>query len=204
MKAFLQDRKYADDVDAEPVLLDWSKRFAYFEEISTDTLREWVLDLMQGRNGYKRQIARNTAAKKITYVKQYWEWCFANNHTRARNLAVHQEILPKSQTTKSLRSAENRSYRPYSVEQCWRLHQAAVEDGYRYLDDLILLAMYTGCRIGELCDLRIDNVTDEYIRVTDAKTYSGDREIPIHREIQQAVERLKQTSTDGYLFSEIK
>lgn len=203
IRAFLQDREYADDVDAQPVLMDWSKRFPYFEEISTDTLREWVLDMMQGRKGYTRQIARATAAKKVTYVKQYWEWCFASNHTRARNLAVHQEILPKAQSTKSLRKTENTSYRPYSIEQCWRLHQGAVEDGYRHLDDLILLAMYTGCRIGELCDLRVENVTDEYIKVTDAKTYSGDREIPIHGEIQQTVERLKQTSTDGFMFAEL-
>ena len=37
----------------------------------------------------------------------------------------------------------------------------------------------------------------------DTKTDAGDRGIPIHTDIQQMVERLKQTSTDGYLIPEL-
>lgn len=67
--------------------------------------------------------------------------------------------------------------------------------------DLILLAMYTGCRINELASLTLEGVTEDRFLLEDTKTDAGDRGIPIHTDIQQMVERLKQTSTDGYLIS---
>ena len=60
--------------------------------------------------------------------------------------------------------------------------------------------MYTGCRINELCSLELADVTDDRISLPGSKTDAGERDIPIHRDIQQVIERLKQTSTDGFLF----
>ena len=45
------------------------------------------------------------------------------------------------------------------------------------------------------------DVKDDRISLPDSKTDAGERDIPIHRDIQQVIERLKQTSTDGFLFS---
>ena len=50
--------------------------------------------------------------------------------------------------------------------------------------------------------MKLKDVTDEWLRVADkAKTYSGFREIPIHPDIQQLVQRLVDESTDGYFMS---
>ena len=61
--------------------------------------------------------------------------------------------------------------------------------------------MYTGGHLNELCSLELTDVTDDRISLPDSKTDAGERDIPIHRDIQQVIERLKQTSTDGFLFS---
>ena len=69
------------------------------------------------------------------------------------------------------------------------------------LKDLITLAAYTGCRIEELCILKLENVSDDKIEIVDAKTEAGWRTIPIHHHIAQMVARLVATSTDGYVLS---
>ena len=69
------------------------------------------------------------------------------------------------------------------------------------LNDLIRLGAYTGCRIEELCSLKLVDVSSEAISIVDPKTPAGKREIPLHKEIRQLVTRLKDTSTDGYLIS---
>jgi integrase len=61
--------------------------------------------------------------------------------------------------------------------------------------------MWTGCRIEELCALKVENVKDDYFAVTDAKTEAGWRDVPIHKKLSQTIARLLQESTDGYLLS---
>jgi integrase len=66
------------------------------------------------------------------------------------------------------------------------------------LADTIKLGAYTGCRIEELFGLKVEDTTDRFV-VKHAKTAAGWREVPVHSEISQLIERLKQSSLDGYL-----
>jgi integrase len=61
--------------------------------------------------------------------------------------------------------------------------------------------MYTGMRLGEILHMKVTEVGSDRFTVSDSKTYSGLRDIPIHNDIQQLVERLIQTSEDGFLIS---
>ena len=63
------------------------------------------------------------------------------------------------------------------------------------------LAAYTGCRIEELCSLKLDEVSDNTFEIVDAKSEAGWRTVPIHSNISQLVARLVATSKDGYLLS---
>ena len=67
------------------------------------------------------------------------------------------------------------------------------------LRDLILLGAFTGARIEEICSLKLDDVTGDRFNITDSKTSAGIRSVPIHPKLQQTVQRLVDTSTDGYL-----
>ena len=66
------------------------------------------------------------------------------------------------------------------------------------LADLIRLAAYTGCRIEELCSLKIQNVADDRFEILDAKSEAGWRTIPIHNDIKQVIARLIDTATGQY------
>lgn len=63
------------------------------------------------------------------------------------------------------------------------------------------MAAHTGCRIEELCSLRLENVTSEKFSIIEAKTEAGWRDVPIHDDIRQLTARLVDTSVDGYLLS---
>ena len=69
------------------------------------------------------------------------------------------------------------------------------------LSDLITLGAYTGCRIEELCGLKLTEVQTDRFELVDAKTEAGWRTIPIHDHIKQSVARLIDTSKDDYLLS---
>ena len=115
-------------------------------------------------------------------------------------------ILPKPKKTKS--SAVQSSYHPFTVEEYFMLVDATETTnrgrGDPELKDLIIVGAHTGCRLGELTHMKLDCVGDDWFQVEDSKKANGIRRIPIHKDIQQIIERLKQTSQDAeseYLFS---
>ena len=82
-----------------------------------------------------------------------------------------------------------------------QLLDAAIKRGDDQLADLIRLGMWTGCRIEELCALKVEQVKDDHFSIGDAKTKAGWRDVPIHREFAQTMTRLIDDSVDGYVLS---
>jgi integrase len=101
----------------------------------------------------------------------------------------------------------NVAYTPEQVVMFW--HEALNQTRYgqphrdQQLADLIMIAAYTGNRIEEVCSLKLLNVTENTIKFVDTKTESGDREVPIHSKLIPIINRLKSSSTDGYLMTEL-
>ena len=74
----------------------------------------------------------------------------------------------------------------FSYEQIQKLEKSDVTEKEKIIKDIILIALYTGCRIGEILYLKNENIfLDKGYFVTGSKTKAGiNREIPIHREIR--------------------
>lgn len=91
----------------------------------------------------------------------------------------------------------------FTLEDLSSLHTAAKSQGLHALADLILLGIYTGARIEELCQLKTDNVIVidgiQSFDITDSKTKAGIRVVPLHPAINGVVKRLMDDSKDGYL-----
>jgi integrase len=92
--------------------------------------------------------------------------------------------------------------RHYTVEEFGKLVGALAEHtkGSPLLP-LSLLSAYSGCRIEELCAMKLAHVTDETLFVAEGKTTAAVRHVPIHPVIAPIVAKLKATSKDGYLIS---
>lgn len=101
---------------------------------------------------------------------------------------------------------KKQSWKAFSKEQVEKIYAAALDKGDEELADLIALASYTGARIEELCSLLKSSVDLEAmtISINDAKTQAGVRTIPIHPNIQSLLDHLKSTSSNDYIFCNLK
>ena len=90
-----------------------------------------------------------------------------------------------------------------------QLIDAAKDSEDTVLLDLIMLGLYTGARIEELCQLRVEDVVVEdnrrALRITKSKILAGTRLVPIHPNIGNLVDKLVTASRDNFLiFSKSK
>ena len=99
---------------------------------------------------------------------------------------------------------KTQSWLPFSPKEIVSLYKIALDEN-QMLADLILIAMYTGARIEEICSLLCKDVDlkEESITIVDAKTEAGERTIPIHPYIKDRIEKLIEDSTDDYLLSDL-
>lgn len=90
------------------------------------------------------------------------------------------------------------SKQPFSDEEVNRLWE---NQNMPWVDS-ILFFLYTGFRISEMIDLKIENVDLEALTMTGGtKTAAGkNRIVPIHSKIQSIVEKRVQVSKGGFLF----
>ena len=120
--------------------------------------------------------------------------------TTSNVIDLPRQMQRKNNTKRQRKETKKWANLVYSVEQAWLLHSSAKEENEK-LADLILLGMYTGYRLGEVAGMLLEDVHSDRFDVVDSKTERGNRSIPIHTDIMQDVERMKQTSADGYLIS---
>lgn len=91
----------------------------------------------------------------------------------------------------------------YTVAELKKFHKAAQDAGNMPLADLILLGAYTGCRIEQLCQLKVEHIIEEdgvsSFNFLKGKNKKSRRIVPIHPALKGVVERLVKASTDGFL-----
>lgn len=70
-------------------------------------------------------------------------------------------------------------------------------------DDITLMLLHTGMRIGELLSIKLADIELEarYIRVHGTKTKNANRIVPIHRDMVPIIERNMSASTGEHLFT---
>lgn len=202
IEEFLRQHDYTPKTndEARSALNHCTKRFGVFEKISEYEMMLYINSLLQTDDNSVGLTIR-TVKKRIGFFRTYWDYCLRNRYTSYRHNAVlTPEIYPQNNKTKASTSRKVKSKRkPFSISDYHLLLNSKSDD--QTLCDLIRLAAHTGCRREELCSMKLENVKSDRLIVEDAKTPSGWREIPIHSDIKQLVERLIQTSNDGYLLS---
>ena len=175
------------------VITEFSKKsYPVVQDISRATVKRWVMARMADGYG-TATMRRYTSALRI-----YWA------HLQAVGIAS-EDLLPFSRldigrtATKSSNGKSRTAFEPADIV---KLLEAAKAKGDDALASLIDLARWTGCRREELASLRVDqvNLREGFITVTDAKTRSGNRSIPIASRLKPTIRRLIEASgDDGFL-----
>lgn len=163
--------------------------------LDTDTVASWLNSL---------ELASKTLTQYLLAGSVFWRW--ANRYDERWRADYKDRVNPFENhdlpRVRAKARAESKR-KDYSLEDLAMLHESATKRGLHTLADLILLGVYTGARIEELCKLTTDNVvTIENVQCfdfPDSKTYAGIRYVPIHPALKPVVKRLQRDSVDGFL-----
>ncbi|MDU2301060.1 site-specific integrase [Veillonella sp.] len=130
-----------------------------------------------------------SSCKKVrTVLNQLFNYAIIRDYP-VTNYALHLNLGPNRPTIK------RRVFTRQQINKLW-----AIDTSY---SRLILILLYTGLRIGELLNLRRQDINrrSSYLIVRHAKTKAGEgRIIPIHHRIMPIIEQLYINSGD-YLFT---
>mgnify|MGYP000182414186 CR=1 FL=1 len=185
--------------DVAPKTTDMQRRdlglFADKFQYAHDATRLRVIDWVNVTLGAEQNLSLGTRSRMISAARVYWDYLEKNKGLTLPS-PLHKVLPPKpKKKTKAMIEAQRKAFR---VSDYHKLLASCADET---LKDLITLAAYTGCRIEELCILKLENVSDDKVEIVDAKSEAGWRTIPIHHHIAQTVARLVATSSDGYLLS---
>ena len=171
------------------------KKFPYAESATNKEVKEWIEDELIVENG----LSVRTCKRIMTACRGYWS--FLQDRKSLSLPAPFERVVPaqnRVKTAKQTKAEERRHFEPSDYKA---LLKAAKDNNDLQLCSLIQIAAYTGCRIEEICSLKISNVKDDRILIEDTKTAAGWREVPLHDHILELVANLQRSSSDGYLIS---
>jgi integrase len=196
---------YLDDTVPDPKSKDMKTRhlgiffetFKLAEEVNREAVAEWVKQVLLGDLG----ISHKTAKTYLSTYRTFWAYLGEKKLVKT-SLEAFTDVL-RAPLRASKGNGQGR--RGYFTPEDYRRLLEAVPENDETLSDLIRIAAHTGCRVEEICSLRLGDVnlgdTIPFFLIRDAKTEAGNRKVPIHSAIRQLVARLKDNSKDGYLLS---
>jgi integrase len=190
---------YLASRDVTPKTTDMQRRdlklFAQTFEFAKNATRPKILDWVNVELTTSQSLSVATVSRMISACRGYWDYLERNKGLTLE--PPFNKVLPSKsrRKTKTAIEAEGRAFRVADY------HKLMASCEHPALTDLIHLGAYTGCRIEELCSLKLENVLADRLQIENAKSQAGWRTIPIHKDIAQTVARLVDTSDDEYLLS---
>ena len=170
----------------------FARKFQMVQDVARPEVRRWVTKLIN-----EDGLTPKTVQRVLSGLRGYWRYL--------QSIGVaeedHEPFSKLDVARQGKRTSPGSSRQPFEPRDVVQLLDAAIKRGEDQLADLIRLGMWTGCRIEELCALKVEQVKDDHFSIGDAKTKAGWRDVPIHRELAQTMTRLIDDSADGYVLS---
>lgn len=118
----------------------------------------------------------HTLRKTRTLVSQIFDFCIKNDFYNGNNLSEHINIGKNVTEERVIFSNKE-------IETLWNNKDNDIIK-------IILILIYSGLRIGELLDLKKENVhiNERYFKIVDSKTTAGIRKVPLNQKILDLIE----------------
>ena len=174
-------------------LLRLAARFPLLHQVRRAAVKRWAMELVE------QGLSPMTVRRIMAPMRSFWR------HLQSLEV-VSEELEPfdgLSIGRQSKRDTQRAARRPFEAADVPRLWRAAAELRDPALSDLIMLAAYSGARIGELCLLQtadVDLVAGS-ISIRFSKTGAGVRQVPAHEALRPILTRLSAASDDGFILS---
>lgn len=143
-------------------------------------------------------LATSTKRNRLFSGNSFWEFLIHKDKSIKSTPNPFQNQTPQRQKKGKGKNSTN-SYLAFTKSEVESLCKAAITKMDIALANTIKIAAYTGCRIEEICQLKAHNAQNNIFLIENAKTTSGNRELPIHPNIATLIDSLKRNSPDGFL-----
>lgn len=161
--------------------LMWSGEATTAQEVDRKVAGNFISKLLT--DGLKSQ---RTIERYVSSLSSFWRWMIRRGHLDSdKNPWRGHELGKGSRKTKR---------RPLSDEVVLKLLSAKAERRYEtVLPDVLRIALATGMRLGEICELEAADVERRadglWINIGEGKTEAAERSVPVHPAIVSIVER---------------
>jgi integrase len=169
-------------------------KFPVVQDVTRPEVRRWVTTLMNDDG-----LAPKTVQRILSAIRGYWRYL-----QTIKVAGEDDEPFSKLDVARQAKRAEPQaSWRPFAPADVLKLLGDAAKAKDEELADLIRLGMWTGCRIEELCALKIEEVKPDHFSVADAKTKAGWRDVPIHPKLAVTMKKLIAKRKSGYVLASL-
>lgn len=193
-KATITNQTYNAKVRRLKDFAEWIGSDTMLEAITKRKSGEYVtsrLASMNDRNG--KPLSPKTKKDTASDLRAFFHWCEGRGYIETNPFtSVMRTLGTVIKGAPSDRRGWNRS------ELAKLLNDATLRKD-KVMMGLVMIALFSGMRGNEIAELRLEDVTDEYLRVTQGKNRNSIRKVPIHWKIAPLVKHLKSTSKDEYL-----
>ncbi|WP_170546541.1 tyrosine-type recombinase/integrase [Ruegeria arenilitoris] len=193
------------DLDNAPKTIDmkrhdvlaFAESYRFSHEVRKQVVQRWAHEYQASNS-----LAHGTMSRMVSACKGYWTYLqLAGLLDREDN--PFENVLSKQKSKSKSKTNRNKGREPFTPAQVVELLGRAKMNGDQQLYDAIDIARWTGCRIEEICSLKVSQVHRDHIEIVDAKSDAGDRKIPIHNRLQPLLDQLCSASEDGYVISNL-
>jgi integrase len=169
------------------------KQFPTAQAINRESVHAWLVSLSEGES----KLSPSSLRRIVGFCRNFWRYL---QETAAGPKGEIPFSVPSFAQKRKTRKSQS-GWIPFAPLDVMVLRNEAADKGDQQLANLIELGAYTGARIEELCALKLSEIKDNSMMITESKTEAGIREVPIHSKLKPLVQRLKSESSDGYLLS---
>lgn len=166
------------------------KEFPYSHEVTKRTVQRWADQLLA------EPLKPTTVNRILSACRGYWDYLERSGFIERDDMPFANALRKGNSKNGSERGKRRQ---PFTDEQVVTLVRAAEAEGDTSLRDLIILAMWTGCRIAELCSLKKNTTNSDHFIIKEAKTEAGQRTVPVHSKLAPELTRMIADSADDYV-----
>ena len=154
---------------------------------------EFLSELIEREN-----YAKNTIDGILGDLSSFFNWAEGSGLVSHNPVNGVSKVIPIPKG----KSIDDQSNLPYSNDMLERWFEHIKDEPMIF--GISCIGLYSGMRLDEICSLKKENVVDDCFRVTEGKTKSSIREVPVHKILLPLVEKLIGTSNNEFLLSDLR
>lgn len=166
--------------------LDWIGRETECKRVTKARASTYVDEVVM-----PRKRAQQTKRSAINEVRQFFDWM------ELRDVVAMNPFAKAGMLLKESTRGKQQARRSWTNAELLQVLRKARQNDPVW--PLAALAAYTGARREDLCALEVEAIEGDVLVIREGKTSAAVRRVPVHPVIRPLVQRLVETSSDGYL-----